>query len=247
MFAYSRCGVGVDCTADYDGRHSIACNWCVLRWTAPQRLGSIVLLLILLAGVVKFVRQLFWSVFESFVSSVVGKWLAFVIVLLFLANLFGLRMAAKVQVRWCWLLRRPWRCMLGCCAKSANRVVVAVVARRCRWFCDGGILEVRHGWCLYDRWALKMRPSVILGNDGSDVVVALLYALVALASVGVVHWRDMIDQPLTVAGQAFMPGWAMTYFLIAGAICTTLNSSFSCREPFGGELGWVDSRVAGSA
>ena len=46
----------------------------------------------------------------------------------------------------------------------------------------------------------------------ATVVVALLYALVALASVGVVHWRDMIDQ-LTVAGQAFMPGWAMTIFL----------------------------------
>ena len=83
------------------------------------------------------------------------------------------------------------------------------------------------------------------------VVVALLYALVALASVGVVDWRDMIDQPLTVAGQAFMPGWAMTYFLVAGAglaICTTLNSQFIQlpRTFFGGQLGWVDSRVAGS-
>jgi amino acid transporter len=63
----------------------------------------------------------------------------------------------------------------------------------------------------------------------ATVVVALLYALVALASVGVVPWQDMADQPLTVAGRAFMPGWAMTYFLIAGAglaICTTLNSQF---------------------
>jgi len=58
----------------------------------------------------------------------------------------------------------------------------------------------------------------------ATLVVALLYTAVALASVGVVHWTKMIDQPLTVAGKEFLPGWAFTYFLIAGAglaICTT--------------------------
>jgi len=69
-------------------------------------------------------------------------------------------------------------------------------------------------------------PRVMIG---ATLVVAVIYSAVALASVGVVHWSTMIDQPLTVAGKTFLPGWAFTYFLIAGAglaICTTLNSQF---------------------
>ena len=69
-------------------------------------------------------------------------------------------------------------------------------------------------------------PLVIIS---ATLTVAILYGFVALASVGVVPWQEMIDQPLTVAGRRFLPGWAMTYFLIAGAglaICTTLNSQF---------------------
>ena len=34
-----------------------------------------------------------------------------------------------------------------------------------------------------------------------------LYALVALVSVGVVPWKDMIDQPLSTAVKIFMPGF----------------------------------------
>ncbi len=63
----------------------------------------------------------------------------------------------------------------------------------------------------------------------ATIVVAVLYAFVALASVGVVPWQEMINKPLTVAGEQFLPGWAMTYFLVGGAglaICTTLNSQF---------------------
>jgi len=64
---------------------------------------------------------------------------------------------------------------------------------------------------------------------GATLAVAVIYSLVALASVGVISWTNMIDQPLTVAGKAFLPGWALNYFLIGGAglaICTTLNSQF---------------------
>ncbi|MEM7019083.1 MAG: APC family permease, partial [Pseudomonadota bacterium] len=63
----------------------------------------------------------------------------------------------------------------------------------------------------------------------ATILVAVVYAFVALASVGVLPWTEMINQPLTVAGKQFLPGWAMTYFLIAGAglaICTTLNSQY---------------------
>ena len=140
----SRCG-GVDCDpADY-GRHSIACNWCVLRMDfAPQRrlVGfDCVAADPVSECVVKFVRQLFWSVFESFVSVLSANgWGIVVIVLLFLANLFGLRMAAKVQVALVLALASALCCTLGLLCKSANRVVVAVVARRGRWFCDGGVL-----------------------------------------------------------------------------------------------------------
>ena len=120
-------------------------------------LGSIVLLLILLASVS---LSLYGSSFGLYLNPLfpvlsANSWGVVVIALLFLANLFGLRMAAKVQVA---LVLAP---SVGpsavrwiCCAKSANRVVVAMVACRCCWLCDGCVLaQVRHGWCLYDRWA----------------------------------------------------------------------------------------------
>lgn len=63
----------------------------------------------------------------------------------------------------------------------------------------------------------------------STIGIAVLYCFVALAAVGVIPWQQMINQPLTVAGKAFLPGWAMIYFLICGAglaICTTLNAQY---------------------
>jgi APA family basic amino acid/polyamine antiporter len=63
----------------------------------------------------------------------------------------------------------------------------------------------------------------------STLAVGVVYGFVALASVGVSPWQGMVDQPLTVAGEKFLPGWAMTCFLIGGAglaICTTLNAQF---------------------
>jgi len=63
----------------------------------------------------------------------------------------------------------------------------------------------------------------------STLGIAVLYCFVALAAVGVVPWQTMVNQPLTVAGKAFLPGWAMIYFLICGAglaICTTLNAQY---------------------
>jgi APA family basic amino acid/polyamine antiporter len=47
----------------------------------------------------------------------------------------------------------------------------------------------------------------------STLTASVVYAFVALASVGVVPWENMVNQPLTVAGKAFLPGWALMYFL----------------------------------
>jgi APA family basic amino acid/polyamine antiporter len=52
----------------------------------------------------------------------------------------------------------------------------------------------------------------------STLLVAMIYGFVALASVGVSPWQGMIDQPLTVAGKAFLPGWAMTYTTKGGPL-----------------------------
>jgi len=76
---------------------------------------------------------------------------------------------------------------------------------------------------------MNPRRTVVVVMISATLAVVVIYGFVALASVGVIPWQEMINQPLTVAGRAFLPGWAMTYFLIAGAglaICTTLNSQF---------------------
>lgn len=51
-----------------------------------------------------------------------------------------------------------------------------------------------------------------------------LYALVALVSVGVVPWKDMIDQPLSTAAKTFMPGFAFSVFVICGALFGLLTT-----------------------
>jgi APA family basic amino acid/polyamine antiporter len=162
-------------------------------------------------------------------------WGIVVIALLFLANLFGLNMAAKVQVALVLALASALGLYAGFAMPNIQSELLSP------WLPAGA------AGFITAVFLLKFATSgayMIVGLSGemhnparviplvmtvATVVVALLYALVALASVGVVPWQDMADQPLTVAGRAFMPGWAMTYFLIAGAglaICTTLNSQF---------------------
>ena len=200
-------------------------------------LGSIVLLLILLASVS---LSLYGSSFGLYLNPLfpvlsANGWGIVVIVLLFLANLFGLRMAAKVQVALVLALASALALYAGFAVPNLQTELLSpwlpagavgfVTAVFLLKFATGGAYMIVG---LSDEMHNPQRV-IPLVMTVATVVVALLYALVALASVGVVHWRDMIDQPLTVAGQAFMPGWAMTYFLIAGAglaICTTLNSQF---------------------
>ena len=200
-------------------------------------LGSIVLLLILLASVS---LSLYGSSFGMYLSPLLpmlspNGWGIVVIALLFLANLFGLNMAAKVQVALVLALASALGLYAGFAMPNIQSELLSP------WLPAGA------AGFITAVFLLKFATSgayMIVGLSGemhnparviplvmtvATVVVALLYALVALASVGVVPWQDMADQPLTVAGRAFMPGWAMTYFLSGGAglaICTTLNSQF---------------------
>ncbi len=200
-------------------------------------LGSIVLLLILLASVS---LSLYGSSFGLYLNPLfpvlsVNAWGVVVILLLFFANLFGLRMAAKVQVVLVLALTSALALYAGFAVPNIDRELLSP------WLPAGA------AGFITAVFLLKFATSgayMIVGLSGemhnparviplvmtvATIAVAGLYALVALASVGVVGWREMVDQPLTVAGRAFMPGWAMTYFLIAGAglaICTTLNSQF---------------------
>ncbi|WP_130862102.1 APC family permease [Bacilliculturomica massiliensis] len=57
--------------------------------------------------------------------------------------------------------------------------------------------------------------------------VSLIYALVGIVAIGVVPWEQMIHQPLSVPAKEFMPGWALSFFVLGGAlfaVCTTLLS-----------------------
>ena len=157
------------------------------------------------------------------------------IVLLFLANLLGLQLAAKVQFALVAILVSALAIYAGF---AMPKIELSLLEP---WLPEGVIGFVTA------IFLLKFATSgayMIVGLSGemknprrvipivmttATIVVAVLYAFVALASVGVVPWQEMINKPLTVAGEQFLPGWAMTYFLVGGAglaICTTLNSQF---------------------
>jgi len=200
-------------------------------------LGSIVLSLILLASIS---LSLYGSSFGLYLSPLfpvlsVNEWGVFVIVLLFFANLFGLRIASKVQIILVLLLLSALAVYAGFAMpaidanllspmfpKGITGFITAVFLLK---FATGGAyMIVGLGGEMHNP-----RRTVPIVMIGATLAVAVIYGFVALASVGVVSWVQMIDQPLTVAGRQFLPGWAMTYFLIAGAglaICTTLNSQF---------------------
>jgi APA family basic amino acid/polyamine antiporter len=200
-------------------------------------LGSIVLSLILLASIS---LSLYGSSFGLYLSPIfpalsVNEWGVFVIVLLFFANLFGLRIASRVQIVLVLLLLSALAVYAGFAIpmidgnllapmfpKGITGFITAVFLLK---FATGGAyMIVGLGGEMHNP-----RRTVPIVMITATLAVAVIYGFVALASVGVVPWTEMIDQPLTVAGRQFLPGWAMTYFLIAGAglaICTTLNSQF---------------------
>ena len=200
-------------------------------------IGSIVLSLILLASVS---LSLYGSSFGLYLNPLfpilsVNAWGVMVIVLLFLGNLFGLNLAAKVQVGLVAILVSALAIYAGFAMPKIDGglltpwlpegIIGFVTAVFLLKFATGGAYMIV-GLSGEMKNPRRVIPIVM---TTATIAVAAIYAFVALASVGVVPWQEMINQPLTVAGQQFLPGWAMTYFLVGGAglaICTTLNSQF---------------------
>ncbi len=199
--------------------------------------GSTVLMLILLSSIS---LSLYGSSFGLYLNPIfpvlsVNGWGILVITLLFLANLLGLRIASRVQVVLVLFLISALAIYAGFAMPDVDTsrltpmfplgamgFLTAVFLLK---FATGGAyLVVGLGGEMHNPH--KTIPLVIIS---ATILVAVIYGFVALASVAVVPWQDMVNQPLTVAGEVFLPGWAMVYFLVAGvglAICTTLNSQF---------------------
>lgn len=209
-------------------------------WTARlvgPWVGSGVLMLILLAsislGLYGTSIGLYLNPIFPFLS--VNGWGSVVLLALFGANLFGLRMAAGVQSFLVLVL-------LSALAIYAGIAIPKVDAANLDPMLPHGV-----GGFLAAVFLLKFATSgahLVVGLGGevenaertlprvilvATLIVAIFYAAIALAAVGVVPWESMVNQPLTVAGEAFLPGWALTYFLVGGAgvaIGTTLNAQF---------------------
>ncbi|MBT7153402.1 MAG: amino acid permease [Deltaproteobacteria bacterium] len=200
-------------------------------------LGSIVLMLILLASIT---LGLYGSSFGLYLNPLfpvlsANMWGVVAIVIFFVANLFGLNLASKVQMALVVVLISALAVYAGFAMpdlQAANLtpmfpkgVVGFLTAIFLLKFATGGayLIVVLGGEMKNPQRDI---PLVLII---STLSVAVIYGFVALASVGVIPWEKMINQPLTVAGKAFLPGWAFMYFLIAGAglaICTTLNAQF---------------------
>ena len=200
-------------------------------------LGSVMLFLVLLASIS---LSLYGSSFGLYLNPIfpvlsVNGWGILVITLLFLANLLGLRMASKTQLVLVLLLLSALGIYAGFALPEVDThklspffplgITGFITAVFLLKFATGGAYMVV-GLAGEMHNPRRTIPLVMIF---ATLFVSVIYGFVALASVSVIPWREMIDQPLTVAGQAFLPGWALTYFLIAGAglaICTTLNSQF---------------------
>ena len=200
-------------------------------------LGSITLSLIFLAGIS---LSLYGSSFGLYLQPIfpvlsADGWGIAIIAVLCAANLFGLSMASKVQMLLVLILLSALAIYAGFAApnidtslltpafpKGAVGFLTAVFLLK---FATGGAYMIV-GLSGEMQNPRRTIPIIMIS---ATLFVAVIYSAVALASVGVIPWTQMVDQPLTVAGKAFLPGWAFSYFLIGGAglaICTTLNSQF---------------------
>ena len=199
--------------------------------------GSIVLLLIALASIS---LSLFGSAVGLYLNPIfpflsVNMWGVAVIVVIFVTNLLGLEIATRLQMALVLILLSALGVYAGFALPELDianlspmfpkGVVGFLTAAFLVKFATGGasLIVGLAGEMINPKRTI---PLVIFG---STLLVAVVYGVVALASVGVTGWEPMVNQPLTVAGKAFLPGWAFAYFIVAGAglaICTTLNAQF---------------------
>jgi len=200
-------------------------------------LGTGVLMLIMLASVS---LSLYGSSFGLYLNPIfpalsVNGWGIVVISLLFAANLFGLKIAAGVQAVLVLVMLSAMALYAGFALPEVDRSLLTPLFPKgplgflsavflLKFATGGAYLVVGLGG--ETRNPSRTIPLVMVT---ATLGVAVVYGFIALASVGVIPWTEMIDQPLTIAGKAFLPGWALTYFLVGGAgiaICTTLNAQF---------------------
>lgn len=197
--------------------------------------GCITLFLVLLASIT---LSLYGSAFGLYLSPLFPEvpqhyWGIGVITALVIANLFGLKLAASVQMTLVLIL-------LSALAIFAGFAMPQVAAENLSPMLPNGLMGFATAAFLV-KFATGGATNIVgLGGEmlnpardiprvivAATLAVAVLYCLVALASVGVIPWEQMINQPLTVAGEAFLPGWALLYFLAGGAglaVLTTLNA-----------------------
>jgi APA family basic amino acid/polyamine antiporter len=197
--------------------------------------GCITLFLILLASIT---LSLYGSAFGLYMAPLFPEvpehyWGIGVITALVFANLFGLQLAASVQTALVLIL-------LSALAIFAGFAMPKIQVENLSPMLPNGILGFATAVFLV-KFATGGATNIVgLGGEmlnpardiprviiSATLAVAVVYCFVALASVGVVPWQTMINQPLTVAGEAFLPGWALLYFLAGGAglaVLTTLNA-----------------------
>lgn len=199
--------------------------------------GSAALFLVLMVAVVSI--SLFGSAFGLYLHPIFpflsqNSWGIVMIILIFLLNYFGLRIASVLQTILVLVMLSAFAIYVGFAVPDMevsdlspampNGVMGFVTAVFVLKFATTGATTIVS---LGGEMKNPHRdiPLVVIC---STLLVGLIYAFIAFASIAVLPWTEMIDQPLTLAGQAFLPGWALTFFLIGGAavaLATTLNAS----------------------
>ena len=172
-------------------------------------MGSLVIALTLLASV-SF--ALYGSSFGLYLNPLfpilsVNQWGILVVVLLFIGNLLGLNMAARLQMVLVLLLVSALALYAGIAAPQidfsllspmypAGIVGFVTAVFLLKFATSGAYMVVGLSGEMQDP-----RRTIPLVMTATTVAVAVLYALVALASVGTTPWQEMVDKPLTVAGE----------------------------------------------
>jgi APA family basic amino acid/polyamine antiporter len=200
-------------------------------------IGSIVLLLI---GLASISLSLFGSAVGLYLNPIfpilsVNMWGVVTIVVIFATNLLGLEIASRLQMALVLVLLSALGVYAGFAMPHLDTANLSPLFPKglvgfftavflVKFATGGGSLIVGLAGEM-----INPRRTIPLVIFGATLLVGVVYGFVALASVGVVGWEPMVNQPLTVAGKAFLPGWAFAYFIVAGAglaICTTLNAQF---------------------
>jgi APA family basic amino acid/polyamine antiporter len=76
----------------------------------------------------------------------------------------------------------------------------------------------------------KPSRDIPLGIISSTVGVGILYAFIAVVAAGVLPWKDIANQSLSMVAQSILPGPIFYFFIIGGAlgaIATTLNGTLA--------------------